>query len=66
MILLQRHLLRATAGPFVFGFFVTFVLIIDNLYRYVDLFVTKGVPFVVATVFWSQVYTFALSVPMAV
>ena len=69
MILLQRHLLRATAGPFVFGFFViTFVLIIDNLYRYVDLFVTKGVPFVVATevLLLSLGYTFALSVPMAV
>ncbi|MDO9695669.1 MAG: LptF/LptG family permease [Candidatus Latescibacteria bacterium] len=69
MILLQRHLLRATAGPFAFGFFViTFVLIIDNLYRYVDLFVTKGVSFLVATevLLLSLGYTFALSVPMAV
>lgn len=69
MRLLDRHLLHATAGPFAFGFFViTFVLIIDNLYRYVDLFVTHGVSFVVATevLVLSLGYTFALSVPMAV
>jgi lipopolysaccharide export system permease protein len=69
MSLLNRHLLRATAGPFLFGFFViTFLLIIDILYRYVELFVSKGVSFVVATevLLLSLGHTFALSVPMAV
>ena len=69
MFLLQRHLLRATAGPFLFGFFViTFVLIIDILYRYVELFVSKGVPFAMATevLLLSLGHTFALSIPMAV
>jgi lipopolysaccharide export system permease protein len=62
-------LLTATAGPFLFGWFViTFLLMIDVLFRYVDLFVTKGVPFVLATrvLFLSLGHTFALSVPMAV
>ena len=69
MHLINRHLLTATAGPFLFGWFViTFLLMIDVLFRYVDLFVTKGVPFVLATrvLFLSLGHTFALSVPMAV
>lgn len=67
--LLHRHLLRATFGPFLFGLFViTFVLIIDILYRYVELFVSKGVPFPMATevLILSLGHTFALSIPMAV
>ncbi|MBK8165962.1 MAG: LptF/LptG family permease [bacterium] len=69
MRLIDRHLLTATAGPFLFGWFViTFLLMIDVLFKYVDLFVSKGVPFVVATrvLGLSLGYTFALSVPMAV
>ncbi|MHB8078089.1 MAG: LptF/LptG family permease [Candidatus Krumholzibacteriia bacterium] len=69
MYLIYKHLLRATAGPFAFGFFVsTFVLIINDLYRYVGMFVTKGVPFLMATevLFLSLGYTLALSIPMAV
>jgi len=69
MSLLNRHLLHATSGPFLFGFFVaTFVLIIDILYRFVELFVSKGVPFTMAleVLFLSLGHTFALSVPMAV
>lgn len=69
MRLIDRHLLTATAGPFLFGWFViTFLLMIDVLFKYVDLFVSKGVPFVLATrVLWLSLgYTFALSVPMAV
>ena len=43
MRLIDRHLLTATAGPFLFGWFViTFLLMIDVLFRYVDLFVSKG------------------------
>ncbi|MBK7771852.1 MAG: LptF/LptG family permease [bacterium] len=69
MRLIDRHLLTATAGPFLFGWFViTFLLMIDVLFRYVDLFVSKGVPFLLATrvLGLSLGYTFALSVPMAV
>jgi lipopolysaccharide export system permease protein len=69
MRLINRHLLTATAGPFVFGWVViTFLLMIDVLFRYVDLFVTKGVPFLLATrvLGLSLGHTFALSVPMAV
>lgn len=69
MYLLNRHLLKNTAGPFCFGFFViTFVLIIDVLFRYVELFVSKGIPFTMATevLLLSLGHTFALSVPMAV
>lgn len=69
MYLINRHLLAATAGPFLFGWFViTFLLMIDVLFRYVDLFVSKGVPFLLATrvLGLSLGHTFALSVPMAV
>ncbi len=69
MRLIYRHLLTATAGPFVFGWVViTFLLMIDVLFRYVDLFVSKGVPFLLATrvLGLSLGHTFALSVPMAV
>ncbi len=69
MYLLNRHRLKPTAGPFFFGFFViTFVLIIDVLFRYVELFVSKGIPFTMATevLLLSLGHTFALSVPMAV
>lgn len=69
MYLLYRHLLKAAAGPFLFGFLViTFTLIIEVLYRYIELFVSKGVPFGQATevLALSLGHTFALSIPMAV
>ena len=69
MYLIYKHLLTNAAGPFFFGWFViTFLLMIDVLFRYVDLFVSKGVPFFLATkvLTLSLGYTFALSVPMAV
>jgi len=69
MYLIYRHLLTAAAGPFFFGWFViTFLLMIDVLFRYVDLFVSKGVPFLLATkvLGLSLGHTFALSIPMAV
>lgn len=69
MNLIYRHLLRSAAGPFIFGLFViTFLLMINVLYTYVDLFVSKGVPFSQATRFLvlSLGHTFALSVPMSV
>lgn len=69
MHLLDRHLLRSAVGPFFFGLFtVTFLLMIDSLFRYVDMFVSKGVPFTIATkvLFLSLGFTLALSVPMSV
>ena len=69
MRLLDRHLLRAAVGPFFFGLFtITFLLMVDVLFRYVDMFVSKGVPFAVATkvLILSLGYTLALSVPMSV
>jgi lipopolysaccharide export system permease protein len=69
MFLIYRHLLFSATGPFFFGLFViTFLLMIDILFKYVDLFVSKGVPFLLATKFLilSLGHMFALSVPMAV
>ena len=69
MRLLDRYLLRATVGPFFFALFtITFLLIINVLFGYVDMFVSKGVPFVVATkvLVLSLGFTLALSVPMSV
>ena len=69
MRLLDRHLLQAAVGPFIFGLAtITFLLMIDVLFRYVDMFVSKGVPFTVATrvLILSLGYTLALSVPMSV
>lgn len=69
MRLIYRHLLTSAAGPFFFGLFViTFLMMIEILFKYVDLFVSKGVPFLLATkvLALSLGHTFALSVPMAV
>ena len=69
MLLIYRHLLASVTGPFFFGLFViTFLLMIDILFKYVDLFVSKGVPFFMATKFLllSLGHMFALSIPMAV
>jgi len=69
MYLINKHLLKSALGPFGFGLFViTFVLMIDILYRYIDLFVSKGISFLMATevLALSLGHTFALSVPMAV
>lgn len=69
MFLIYRHLIKTASGPFFFGLFtITFLLMIQILYRFVDLFVSKGVPFFIAlkVLFLSLGHTFALSVPMAV
>ncbi|HOX26702.1 MAG TPA: LptF/LptG family permease [Candidatus Krumholzibacteria bacterium] len=69
MRLLDRHLIRAAVGPFLFGLFtITFLLMIDVLFDYVDMFVSKGVAFSVATrvLILSLGFTLALSVPMSV
>jgi lipopolysaccharide export system permease protein len=69
MFLIYRHLIKTATGPFFFGLFViTFLLMIQILYKFVDLFVSKGVPLWIATkvLILSLGHTFALSVPMAV
>ena len=69
MTLIDKHIIRSTTGPFLFGFSVaTFVMLIDVLRHFVDLFVTKGVPFHTATevLVLSLGHTFALTIPMAV
>ncbi|MCP4291924.1 MAG: YjgP/YjgQ family permease [bacterium] len=69
MFLIYRHLMKTAAGPFFFGLFViTFLLMIQILYKFVDLFVGKGVSAWIAlkVLILSLGHTFALSVPMAV
>jgi lipopolysaccharide export system permease protein len=69
MKLLDRYILRSHVGPFFFGLAViTFILIMDLIYRYLDLFISKGVPVqIVLEVFaLSLGHMFALSIPMAV
>jgi lipopolysaccharide export system permease protein len=69
MRLLNQHLIRSAVGPFFFGLFViTFLLIIQALYKCVDLLVSKGVPFSVTikVLILSLGWTLALSVPMSV
>ncbi len=69
MYLIYRHLLASAAGPFFFGLFtITFLMMIEILYKFVDLFVSKGVPFlmVLKVLGLSLGHMVALSVPMAV
>ena len=69
MRLINKHLLLSCRDPFLFGLAViTFLLMIETLFNYVDLFVTKGVPFSIATqvLLLSLPHTFALSIPMSV
>jgi len=69
MMLIQRHLVRTFIPPFLFGLSVTtFLLMIDVLERYINLFLEKGIQFGLATevLLLSLGHTFALSIPMAV
>ncbi len=69
MRLLNQHIIRTATGPFFFGLFtITFLMTINALFQYMDLFVSKGVPFWIATrvMILSLGYTLALSVPMSV
>jgi len=69
MSILHRHIVRNFVPPFLFGLSVTtFVLMIEVLERYFNLFLEKGVQFSVATevLLLSLGHTFALSIPMAV
>jgi lipopolysaccharide export system permease protein len=69
MPLIPWHLIRMFVPPFFFGLSVTtFLLMIDVLERYINLFLEKGIHFGLATevLFLSLGHTFALSIPMAV
>jgi lipopolysaccharide export system permease protein len=69
MKLIPLHLIRTFVPPFFFGLSITtFLLMIDVLERYINLFLEKGIRFGVATevLFLSLGHTFALSIPMAV
>jgi lipopolysaccharide export system permease protein len=69
MYLIYRHLLLSAAGPFFFGLFtITFLMMIEILYKFVDLFVSKGIPFLLAAkvLGLSLGHMVALSIPMAV
>ncbi len=69
MKLIDRHLFGTFVPPFLFGLSVTtFLLMIDVLQNYIDLFLEKGIRFEVATevLALSLGHTFALTIPMAV
>lgn len=68
MSLIDRHILRTFFPPF-FGLTVTtFILMIDVLQKYVDLFLDKGIPLPVVSevLLLSLGHIFALTIPMAV
>lgn len=68
-LILERYIVRNYIGPFLFSLSViTFFFIMDFLIRYLDMFVTKGVGFLVVmqTFALSLGHMFALIIPMAV
>jgi lipopolysaccharide export system permease protein len=67
--ILPAYIVRQHIGPFVFGLvIITFVLIMDLIVDYLDLFLGKGVPLltVLEVFFLSLGWMLALSIPMAV
>src|SRR5262245_16478466 len=67
--ILPAYIVRQHIGPFIFGLVViTFVLIMDLIVDYLDLFLGKGVPLptVLEVFFLSLGWMLALSIPMAV
>ncbi|MFN0150192.1 MAG: LptF/LptG family permease [bacterium] len=66
---LPAYIIREHIGPFLFGAFViTFVLVMDMIIDYIDLFLGKGValPVVLEVFVLSLGWMLALSIPMAV
>jgi lipopolysaccharide export system permease protein len=66
---LPTYILREHIGPFIFGVvIITFVLIMDMVIDYIDLFLGKGValPIVLEVFLLSLGWMMALSIPMAV
>ena len=68
-LILERYIIRNYIGPFVFSMSViTFLFIMDFVLRYIDLFLNKGVAFLIVlqTFILSLGHMFALIIPMAV
>jgi lipopolysaccharide export system permease protein len=69
MKILDRYILRAHVGPFLFAFFTTmFVLILSFLTRFVDRFVGKGLDFavIIEMILLQSAWMVGLAAPMAV
>ncbi|MBN1165155.1 MAG: LptF/LptG family permease [Candidatus Krumholzibacteriota bacterium] len=69
MHILDRYILRNHIPPYFFGLSViTFVFIMDFIFRYLDLFIGKGVELLVVLEFFvlSLGHMFALIIPMSV
>jgi lipopolysaccharide export system permease protein len=69
ILTLPWYIFRQHVGPFLFALVViTFVLLMDQIVDYLDLFLGKGVPFptVVEVFLLCLGWMFALSIPMAV
>ena len=67
--ILDRYILKNHIGPYLFGLsIITFVFIMDFIFKYLDLFIGKGVKFLVVLEFFmlSLGHMFALIIPMAV
>ena len=68
-MIIERYIARNYVGPFFFSVSViTFLFIMDFILRYIDLFLNKGVRFLVVlqTFILSLGHMFALIIPMAV
>jgi len=66
---IDRYVLKIHIGPYFFGLAViTFIFVMDFIFRYLDLFIGKGVAFPVVLEFFtlSLGHMFALIIPMAV
>lgn len=69
MHILDRYIIKSHIAPYFFGLaIITFVFIMDFIFRYLDLFIGKGVDFFVVLEFFvlSLGHMFALIIPMAV
>ncbi len=67
--ILDRYILKNHIGPYLFGLsIITFVFIMDFIFKYLDLFIGKGVDFFIVLEFFvlSLGHMFALIIPMAV
>lgn len=68
-LILDRYIIRNHIGPYLFGIaIITFVFVMDFIFRYLDLFIGKGVQFLIVLEFFvlSLGHMFALIIPMAV
>ncbi|MBN2070650.1 MAG: LptF/LptG family permease [Candidatus Krumholzibacteriota bacterium] len=69
MHILDRYILRLHLPPYFFGLaIITFVFVMDFIFRYLSLFIGKGVDFLVVLEFFilSLGHMFALIIPMSV